>query len=140
MIRTNGHGQQVDFVNVNRRKLFENCLNVFVKDFEFVDVQDDCLCQRLLTEDECHHIMEEPPFQRQIERLFFLLTYDEKKSLETFISVLRPYYRWLGEELLHNIRHPKDDSPDVLNCVKRSWMPSNRNFLVHRCDLVSVTH
>lgn len=126
-----------DSPQLNRRKLFERFREAFRKDFEFVDVRDD-LINNLLTEDECRQIMEESDTDKQLERLFFLLTYNEKKSIAKFVELISPSYYWLSTEIQSYLQYPRDDGLEMFEtCIDRSWIPNKRNVLVHRCELVS---
>lgn len=127
-----------DSPQLNRRKLFQRFRETFRQDFEFVDVRDD-LIKNLLTEDECRQILSETELDRQLDRLFFLLTYNEKKSLAMFIELIRNYYFWISAEMEAYLRHPRDEGMEIFEtCINRSWIPNKRNVLVHRCDLVSA--
>lgn len=126
-----------DSPQVNRRKLFEHFRETFRQDFEFVDVRDD-LIKNLLTEDECRQILDETDADRQLDRLFFLLTYNEKKSLAKFIELIRNSYFWISEGIDNYLQHPRDEGLEIFEtCINRSWIPNKRNILVHRCELVS---
>lgn len=128
----------LDSPTLNRRKLFEKFRDAFRQDFEFVDIRDE-LINHLLTENECRQIQDEPTTDRQLERLFFLLTYDEKKSIASFVDLIRQVYRWLSEDIEAYLRDPPEEigSLDMFEkCINRSWMPNKRNVFVHRCELV----
>lgn len=130
--------------NVNRKELFLLVRDSFYDDFSFVDVHDQ-LARRVFTEDECAAILSEPTERDQIDRMFFLLSYDETKSVQEFVDELRRDYAWLSE-LLDQCKHTPPvmratDTPELdpyKACINASWMPNNRNFVVHRCNFVSV--
>lgn len=126
----------LDNPSLNRRKLFEKFRKPFQEDFEFIDVRD-LLINNLLSEDECRHIQEESDPNKQLERLFFLMTYDEKKSLAQFVNSIQNLYYWLCDEIKAYVTHLRDDDlKEFQKCI--SWIPKTRNVLVHRRELVSI--
>lgn len=136
----NGNSAMSSLANsppLNRRRLFEKFRKAFRQDFEFIDVRHD-LNNNLLTEDECRQIGEEPDTDKQLERLFFLLTYNEKKSIRKFVELIRNSYYWLSAQIEAYLEKPQAEDPDKYEvCINRSWTPNKRNVFVHRCDLVS---
>lgn len=140
---TNGSGSIIrestdplDSPTLNRRKFFENFRILFLNDFEFIDIRDD-LHQLLLTEDECRLILNEPTPIEQLERLFFLLTYNEKKSIRAFVDGIRQVYPWLTKAMETYHDPSSDDLDPFEKCINSSWLPNKRNVRVYRCELVS---
>lgn len=123
---------------LNRRNLFEKFRKAFREDFEFIDVRDTVI-NNLLTEDECRQILEEKDNDKQLERMFFMLTYNEKKSIRKFIDLIKGSYDWLSAEIEAYLKHPRAEDLKIFEtCINRSWIPNNRNVLVHRSELVSL--
>lgn len=123
---------------MDRRKLLERVREAFKKDFEFIDVRH-VLTNSLLTDEECRQIMCDEEPEKQLDRLFFLLAYDEKKSIAQFIDLIRSTYSWLSEDMVNYVQHPREEGLEVFEaCINRSWIPNKRNALVHRCALVSL--
>lgn len=126
----------LDSPTLNRRKFFEYFRKLFLNDFEFIDIRDD-LNQLLLTEDECRLILHEPTLNKQLERLFFLLTYNEKKSIRAFVDGIRQVYPWLSTAMDKYHDRSSEDLDPFEKCINCSWLPNKRNVRVYRCELVS---
>lgn len=126
----------LDSPTLNRRKFFEYFRKLFLNDFEFIDIRDD-LNQLLLTEDECRLILHEPTLNKQLERLFFLLTYNEKKSIRAFVDGIRQVYPWLSTAMDKYHDRSSEDLDAFEKCINCSWLPNKRNVRVYRCELVS---
>lgn len=127
------------FEDVNRKDLFLLVQDEFNKDFSFIDVKHHLL-NHVFSEEECQAILDEETDLEQIEKMFFLLTYNERKPLKDFNDGLKKDYSWLSRSLEEYIKNKALDHPKLepyKTCINHSWIPSNRNVFVYRCDFVS---
>lgn len=122
---------------IDRQLLFDKCLPEFLLDLDFVDIKKDLTDNQYLSEEECQLISNEGSQEEQVERLIFLLVYDQRKSIEGFMEVLARYYLWLAKVVEENLRINAPPDKEITSCVCRAWMPPKGNVLVHRTDLVS---
>lgn len=132
----------IDDPQLNRKKFFETFREPFRRDFDFPDVAEALVNHNVLTKSESEEIMNLSPEmdgEKQHDRLFFLLTYNEKKSIRKFVDAIRDSYEWLSMAM--EAYHPEHSNLVVQlyeTCIDRSWIPNKINVHVHRCKFVST--
>lgn len=119
----------------NNQEVLGKFEEIFQNDFDYDDIQD--FMQDFLTQHEIQQLRYEITPEAKIRKLFFILSYHEKK-IQDFLKYIKVQYDWLEENLRSALSN--QDKRDLEIDIYRKALkdiPHNGELSVYRCDIVS---